>query len=163
MQPGQVLTTQLPSGTLRWRPIHKLSMYAIRLMLALLLQLPLLLGASLASAQSESCPVQVFYGDEGSDTNSCTDMGADMCRTREYALAQGKMICAAEVQIFSGGLLRDVYRAPTVVERQPLDWMLTALYWLAPFFVGGLAGWLLGRKIGAPGQRRHTEGEMQRE
>jgi hypothetical protein len=90
-------------------------------------------------------------------------MGADMCRTREYALAQGKMICAEEVQIFSGGLLRDVYRAPTVVERQPLDWMLTALYWLAPFFVGGLAGWLLGRKIGPPRQRQHAEGEMQRE
>ncbi len=158
-----MLTTQAPKDNHHWRPMPKLSAPALRLMLALLLQLPFLYGATLASAQSGSCPVQVFYGDAGSDANSCTDMGANMCKTREYALAQGKMLCAEEVQIFSGGLLRDVYRAPAIIERQPLDWVLTVFYWLAPFLVGGLAGWLLGRTIRPSPQRRQREGDVQSE
>ena len=103
------------------------------------------------SAQADNCVVQVFYGDEGMDQGSCTDMGAGLCKTREYALEQGKLICPSEVQIMSGGLLRDVYRAPASVKRQPLDWTLTAVYWVVPFVVGGLAGWLLGTRSRSSG------------
>jgi hypothetical protein len=116
-----------------------------RLLLAFLLHVILLIPPAPVSAQSLSCAVQVFYGDEGVDEGPCTDMGAGLCKTREYALEQGKAICPDEVQIMSGGLLRDVYRSPDVFKRQPLDWLVTASYWLVPFLAGGLAGWLLGR------------------
>jgi hypothetical protein len=98
------------------------------------------------SAQAQRCAVQVFYGDEGVDEGDCTDMGDGLCKTREYALAQGKAICPDEVQMMSGGLLRDIYRSPAVIRRKPLDTLLAALYWIVPFVAGGLAGWLIARR-----------------